>query len=60
MTTKFYYSQIINSKSSMELVNQLLNEATMDDDVKLKDYQYLVTVAKSLGFKFGSDYEFTL
>lgn len=40
----------------MEYINFIINCALHDCEVKLKDYQYLKTVALSLGFNFMEDF----
>lgn len=57
-----YYADIIKAKGNMPLINQIPNDAIKDNIVPTKskedyNYDYLCTVAKSLGFKFAHDWE---
>lgn len=58
-TPKEYYEAIIESKNDMEQINWILNKALKDPVVPSSKennpiyYNYLISVAKSLGFTFA-------
>lgn len=56
-TPKQYYQDIIDNRLDLEHVNFILNCAIRDSGILSADYKNLCTTAKSLGFKFGMNFE---
>lgn len=57
MSTQDYYNQIINYPGDHINMNSVLNQALRDDRIISKDYCYLISVARSLGFTFADHWK---